>query len=496
MTNRTCTLPPIVAALVWGLWALPVESQSVTATAGSHYDADGIARTLGGGNWRDLWTTPVRVPLLDLDTFAGGLEPERTGGRQSRTLHFQGADGRPYIFRSADKFLHDEALPVALRHTPVGDLVQDQISALLPAAGLVVGPLYEALGLLHPWPTLVVMPDDPALGEFREEYAGMLGQIEENPQEGPDDTPGFAGSSKLVGVDRFLERMDETWKHRPHAAEYLAARLLQFMIGDTDRGGDQWRFADFDNPAGPGKLWRPVARDHDFAFMRPEGLVGRASIIAYPKLARFDATYESLSTLTYMTRDMDRRMLVELPRERWDSVVAALQTQLTDDVLRAAVGRLPEEWQPYAATRLFEGMQARRNTLHEVAAGFFAMVSHEADVHATAEPERAEIERLADGSVEVRLYAVDSDSEPLVAALSPRPPSDGVRPSAGMAGAVPWFQRRFLPSETREIRLYMLGGDDAVRMTGYANESIRVRVIGGGGDDALVDSSAVSRGGW
>lgn len=496
MTTIRPYMLSLVAALLAGaaLTARAEAQEYVTATAGEHYDVDGVLRTLGGANWRDLWATPVRVPVLNLREYAGGLEAEEAGGRQSRTLHFRGADGHRYIFRSTDKFLHGEALPEALRHTPGGDLLQDQISALLPSAGLLVGPLYEAAGLLHPWPTLVVMPDDPALGEFRDVYAGMLGVIEENPQEGPDDTPGFAGSSKLVGVDKFLERMDETWEHRPDAAEYLAARLIQFMIADTDRGSDQWRFADFPNPSGPGRLWRPVARDHDFAFMLPQGLVGRASVMAYPKLSYFDGTFESLPTLTYMTRAMDRRMLVSLPRERWDSVVTAMQTQLTDDVFRAVVDRLPEEWEPYAGDRLFAGLQGRRAALPGIADEFFHMVSYEADVHATAEAERAEIERLADGSVEVRLYGEDAAVTAPVA-VSPSPPSDSARTSAA-ASAVPYFQRRFMPGQTREIRVYMLGGDDMVHVTGRAEESIRVRVLGGGGDDELVDSSSVSQGGW
>ncbi|HEX2168086.1 MAG TPA: hypothetical protein VHG09_12710, partial [Longimicrobiales bacterium] len=494
MTNRTY-IRAFSAALTAVLWAGTASAQSVTTVAGADYDVDGVLRTLGGSNWRDVWTTPVTVPLLNLDTAAGGLTPERTGGRQSKTLHFVNPEGHAYIFRSVDKFLHKEALPVALRRTLVGDVVQDQISALLPGAGLVVAPLYEAAGLLHPRARLVVMPDDPALGEFREEYAGMLGQFEENPQEGPDDTPGFAGSSKLVGIDNFLERLDETSEHRPDAAEYLAARLIQFMIADTDRGGDQWRFARFENPNGRGYLWRPVARDHDFAFMLPQGLIGYASTFSYPKLSRFDATYEPIETLTFMTRDMDRRLLAELPRERWDSVVAALQAQLTDDVLRAAVERLPEEWQPHAAPRLLEGMQGRRNALPEIADDFFVMVSHEADVHATAESELAEVERLADGSVEVRLYGPDAAAARPMAAALPSPPANGVRSSAEGAGA-PYFQRRFLPQETREIRLYMLGGDDEVRVTGVADESIRVRVIGGGGDDVLADASSVATGGW
>lgn len=358
-----------------------------------------------------------------------------------------------------------------------------------------VGPLYEAMGLLHPWPTLVVMPDDPRLGEYREVFAGMLGQFEENPQEGPDDTPGFAGSSKLVGADKFVERLDETWEHRVDAAEYLTARLIQFMVADSDRGSDQWRFARFPNESGEGNTWRPVARDHDFAFMRPGGAVGNASTMAYPKLTRFDDTFESLRTLTYMTSDFDRRLLVELPRERWDSVVAAMQAQLTDDVLRAAAARIPDEWEPYAAARVLEGLQGRRDGLREIAGDFFDMVSYEADVHGTVESERAEVERHADGSVEVRLYAMDDAAADDVAA-QPGPPRGSNGESANGMLPAPFFQRRFQPGETREIRLYMFDGDDVVRVSGRSDRSIRVRVIGGGGDDVLADSSVVAQGGW
>lgn len=492
-TSQRVSLLLLIAVLAPPAAAEVAAQERVPAAAGQHYAADGMVRALAGSNWRDVWTARITVPVLDLATYGGGLKAEETGGRQSRTLHFQGGDGRRYIFRSVDKFLHEEALPVALRWTPVGDVVQDQISSLFPAAGLLVGPMYEAAGLLHPWPTLVVMPNDPRLGEFREEYAGMLGQIEENPQEGPDDTPGFAGSSKLNGVDNFLEKLDESSKHRVNASEYLAARLIQFMIGDTDRGGDQWRFAEFPDPDGTGSIWRPVARDHDFAFMRNGGLLGVVSNAVYPKLAKFDGTFESLRTLTFMTYDMDRRLLVGLPRERWDSVVAAVQRSMTDEVLNEVVARIPPEWQAVAAPRILPGLQSRRDDLRSIASEFYAMVSGEADVHATAEAESAEVERLSDGSVEVRLYAARS---PAVASASqPAPPAPGARRVRMAVESAPFFQRRFLADETDEIRLYMAGGDDEVTVSGAAPNSIRVRVIGGGGDDLLVDSSDVETGG-
>ncbi|MGH7448575.1 MAG: hypothetical protein ACRELT_13485, partial [Longimicrobiales bacterium] len=93
------------------------------------------------------------------------------------------------------------------------------------------------------------------------------------------------------------------------------------------------------------------------------------------------------------------------------------------------------------------------------------------------------------------LYAPDAVASMADATALPASPAGTDRPADG-ASAAPYFQRRFLPGETREIRLYMLGGDDLVRVTGQSRNSIRVRVMGGGGDDTLVDSSAVTGGGW
>ncbi|HUF49291.1 MAG TPA: hypothetical protein VMN60_00570 [Longimicrobiales bacterium] len=462
------------------------QERTTTAVAGPQYGRSAFAELFVGRNWRDLWTTPVRVPVLDLATHGGGLTAMERGGRQSRTLHFQGADGRRYIFRSVDKFLHEEAVPPDVRHTPVGDLVQDQISMLYPAAGLIAAPIQEAVGILHSWPTYVVMPDDARLGEFREMFAGMLGQLEENPDEGPDDSPGFAGSRKVHNTENFFERLDESPEYRLQTDEYLKVRLIDFLVGDTDRGGDQWKFARF--PRGDGYIYRPIPRDRDFAFMVTDGLLSMIVQRAYQKLLDYDGSYESLRTLTFMTRDMDRRLLVEIPRAQWDSIVADVQARVTDNVLRSAVGNMPPEYQRHATAYLLDALLLRRDRLHEPAAEFYEMVAREADVHGTAEAERAEIERYEDGSVEVRLYAGAA------AAVIAQDGTVRPAPPAERSTATPYFQRRFVPGETREVRVYMHGGDDQVRVTGESSSDILIRVIGGAGDDVLEDVSRLRTG--
>ena len=178
-----------------------VAQDSVSVAAGPQYAASGIKAVLLGADYRDAWATRIRVPVLDLDRYAGGITAtERGGGNQTISLRFQSTDGREYTFRSVDKYprLPDEP---ALAGTVVGAVIQDQVSSLHPAAALIVAPILDAVGVLHPEPMLAVMPDDPDLGEFREEFAGMLGLIEERPDEQEGDRPGFGGFTKIVATE-------------------------------------------------------------------------------------------------------------------------------------------------------------------------------------------------------------------------------------------------------------------------------------------------------
>ena len=57
-------------------------------------------------------------------------------------------------------------------------------------------------------------------------------------------------------------------------------------------------------------------------------------------------------------------------------------------------------------------------------------------------------------------------------------------------GAAPYYRRRFLANETREVRIHLHGGNDRVVRTGAAGGPILVRVIAGGGADVVDDSQS------
>jgi len=80
------------------------EKQFITIIPGEQYKAGWFHDFWFGKHWRDLWTTPITVPILDLSTFAGGLTPIKVGGGlQTKSLRFQGKDGNVWKFRSMSK---------------------------------------------------------------------------------------------------------------------------------------------------------------------------------------------------------------------------------------------------------------------------------------------------------------------------------------------------------------------------------------------------------
>ncbi|MGH7555883.1 MAG: BamA/TamA family outer membrane protein, partial [Longimicrobiales bacterium] len=400
-----------------------------TVTPNPEYDAGGLHRLLFGDHNRELWTTSIRVAELDLGTFAGGLTPlQRGGGFQTRSLRFRGGDGREYAFRSVDKD-PSSVLPPELRETLVRDLIQDQTSAGHPTAPLVVAPLLEAVGVLHPDPFLVIMPDDARLGEFRAEFANMLGFIEERPEDPTEEAPGFAGASNVVGTERLLERMQEDGERIDDRA-FLTARLVDMFLGDWDRHRDQWRWARFGE--GRDALWQPITRDRDQAFVRLDGLVLRLARRSNPQLVSFGAEYPSITGLTWNGRELDRRFLSGLEQPVWDSVAVFLQSRLTDDVIARAVRRLPPEQYAMQSATLNRRLIERRNKLREVAHRFYELLATEVDVHASDAAEVVTAERAEDQTLVVTI--------------------------ARRNGGPPRYQRRFLPTETDEVRLFLYGG--------------------------------------
>jgi len=448
--------PAVQAAVGYGPYP-EIAGQVVTVTAGERYGAGAVHRALLGAHYRDLWTAPVQVPLLDLESYAGGLTPDELGGGlQTRSLKLKSADEREFAFRPVDKD-PTEALPHAYRETIVDRLVQDATSAANPAAPLIAGSLLEAVGILNARPQLFVMADQARLGEFRDEFAGTLGYLEERPESG------FAGSDEVVEWDELLERMAKDPSDRVDAEEFLRARLVDHLLGDWDRHRDQWRWAGFKSRRRT--VWRPIPRDRDQALVRYDGVLPGIARRVHPKLVNFGPKYPSVLGLAWNAQDLDRRLLTSLDSKRFEAVAESVRMALTDSVIESAIDLVPAAYRTARGPWLAETLRRRRDELSAHATEFYRMLAEEVDVA---------------GSEGVDVVVAERDTLGRLSLVV-------------ATGADTTFRRTFDPRETGSVRLLLAGEHDTVRLYGAGHRGPLLEIERQPGVDTVIADQGVRR---
>jgi hypothetical protein len=463
--RRARALLPWVAVLLAGGGSAARAQQaaspgpdSVVVAAEPRYGVGWLRRQFFGGHYRNLWKTPVKFPVLDLQHFGGGLQPDKVGGGlQTRTLRFTSPSG-DYTFRPLQK----DSLAGAqkYRNTIIEAVMKDANAATHPAGAILSDPLFTAAGVLHPHPQLVVMPDDPALGKYQAEFAHLLGALEEYPTV-PDHGTGFAGAAEIIDSDELLKLINKDPSQRIDARAFLRARLMDMLVNDWDRHAGQWKWA---RGGTLGSVWQPISRDRDRAFVSYSGILPSMARMMLSNATPFRGEPPRVKGLIYNSLDLDRRLLLPLEKAVWDSVAQELVRKVSNAVIDSAFARLPPQYQSLEPT-LVPQLRLRRDGLPKTADDFFQVVNRVADIHATDAAELAQVRVMEDGSVRVAL-------------------------SSG-SGA-PYFDRQFSISQTREVRVYLHGGDDRAVVSGAAARSPKVRVIGGAGNNVLIDSSSVS----
>jgi surface antigen Omp85-like protein len=440
-------------------------SRDTIEAAGPHYRAGGLHEFFLGREYRDLWTTPISVPLLDLENFAGGLRPvSRGGGQQTKSLLLAGQDGREFFFRSVDKD-PSATLPQELRGTVAGRVVRDQTSSAFPTAPLVVDRLLSSAHILHGLPRLYVLPPSRRLGEFQADFGGLMGFLEERVGGSKAPAAHWGGATEIIGTDSLFARTLRGADDRVDARALLKARLFDVLIGDWDRHSDQWVWARFGDSLP--RQWVPIPRDRDQAFVKYDGLLLGLARTSAPQLTNFGQQYPYIPGATWNGRDLDRRFLVELEWPEWQRVVSNLQAELTDSAIENAVQALPAEHQQIQGKTLITALRSRRDRLPEAAERYYRMLAEDLDLQATDGADVAQVIRGRDGLVDITLAPMKAGS--------PRSPV--------------YYHRRIDPRVTKEVRLYLGAGDDSVKLAGPGTGGPVVRILGEEGQDVLIDST-------
>ncbi|GAA4387995.1 hypothetical protein [Hymenobacter koreensis] len=453
----------------------PVTSQGVTATVtpGPQYRANGLRKTFIGPVYRSSWTQPVQVPVLDLNTEKGGLRPTgRGGGRQTTSLKMIAADSSEYTFRSVDKDV-TRILPPELRNSVAADILRDITPTAHPYSALVAASLLDRTDVLHARPRLFVLPDNQQLGPYREQYAGLLGTLEDDPWDAKPNLPGFGGSTDVRRSFSMFRQLYKDNDNQVDAFKLGKARAFDMLIADFGKHEDNWKWAEFER--GKQTVFEPIPRDRDQAFTLWNGALTWVANRewAVPSIEDFGPRFRDLESLNWPARHLDRALLQSLNRDDWRRIGQYLQQRLTPAAIDSATAQLPQEIQGISGKDINRKLKSRIQELPKALDEYYLMLARDVDVVGSNKAEYFDVQRLPDGNVRVQVSKKDKDG--------------------GEAKGQPFFDRTFVRGETRDIRLYGLDGKDVFRVSGSGKNSIRVRIIGGEGADQMTDASSGGR---
>lgn len=438
-----------------------------------NYKKTGLWRLIWGEHYREAYNTPIELPKLDLRTQAGGLKPTRIGGGlQTNSLRLEDEKGREYAIRSINKN-PERTVPYPYNESFITDLIQDNFSATHPLGSLPAAKLSAAAGIYHTDPKAYYVPKQPALDEYNELFGNDLYLFEKRPKGDWSGAAHFGNAKEFESTVDVINKMTQDHDHFIDYPQVVRARLFDLLIGDWDRHDDQWRWAEFEQ--GKKKMYRPIPRDRDQAFSKYDGIMASFVRQFTPTTKQFRPYQPEIPRIkwaSYNARHFDPTFLNALEWSQWLPQIQHLQQTLTDSVIENAFrSTFPPEIFRLNGEYLIETLKKRRDNLPNFARRHYEFVSRKVDVLGTEKREYFQVIRYPKDSVRVTVFAMNKDGDR----------QEILR------------QRTFLNSETREVRLYGLDGDDVFEVSGTADESILIRLIGGLGEDAFYDKSEVRR---
>ena len=437
-----------------------VSKDSITIAASQKIrPVTGLRKFFMGQNYRKEWSTPVSMKIFRLAQEKGGFKIERLGGgTQTKSLHLTNIKtNENWVLRNVNKNPL-KPVPGNFETTLSTDFYLELLTAAHPYAPLAIPVLANALHVQAPKPELFYLPDDPALGIYRSQFANNVYTLEKS-------DPSIDSTNTDQTHDILFSEMMEDNDHITDQPATLRARLLDMIIGDYDRHFDQWKWGTYDSTRGKGfkgTIYYPIPRDRDQAFFNPEGKMMKMISAQLPFLKGFSKNFPDINGLGFKAKEFDRIFLSKLDQPDWEKTIAEVRQELSDSVLKLAVQKMPPEIYNIHGNDIIQKMASRRDLLSTAGIKYYRFLSKTVSIIGSNQKEYFKVSN-AGKNLQVRVYDYGKNYDT----------------------SFMMYNRVFDPSVTKEIRLYGLNDDDYFDVDNNVKSSIKIRIIGGRGSDTF-----------
>lgn len=437
---------------------------SLRIEASTKYSKNFIHKLILGKHYREVWSTKTYLPIFKLDSILGGLKPIKIGGgMQTISVHMKDSLGRRFVLRSVDKNPSSVLQPI-YRTTLINTLVHDQISAENPYAPILVAHLAEAAGVYHTNPQYYYLKEESRLLELHPDLKNCMVMLEEKPHDSWENSPVFNNPQKIINTKQMISLMVTNPKVKLDQRLFLKSRLFDIWVNDWDRHAGQWAWLLNDDK----KVYQPLPRDRDNAlFLFDDGILPYlvSRWYGYPKFQSFHGYYEYIPGLLKNSKFIDPIFLNQLEQTDWDIAITELISNLPDSVIIQAINHWPKEIIAVQGKKTTKKLIARRKQLKIAGQLFYKEINRHLTIIGTDHKDLINIERLKD-STRISLISVSTGIE--------------------------YFRRTVSNDITETVSIYALDGDDQIHIKGKVEHGIYINIIGGNGNDHIVDKSDVA----
>ncbi|SHG19401.1 hypothetical protein SAMN05444362_11737 [Dysgonomonas macrotermitis] len=414
--------------------------------------------TLWGTHYRDIYLTPVRVPIVDLLMTHGGLSlvkqvPHANG------LFMKNAQGELFLIKLVggsttfwqSSFFQDIYNKKEFKETYLDKFIGDAYTITNPYSFLVADHLASDLNLSSYNPHLYYIPKNATTDTVAD------GTCISDRLVALYDLKAFSQDSTIRTTDEVLKKMRENKSYFVDQEEYIRECLLAMLIGDWNRIPENWRWREKQH--GDSLVFSPIVIDRNHAFTKVDGLFLKPmlGVLNLGSISNYDDEFKKAKRSNSLGLALDVTLTSRSGKDVWLKEAKLIQSELTDGKINEAFDRFPEEIRGAETEKIKSDLKKRKSQLAEIAGNYYDFLQKTPVIVGTTGDDHFEIEQLSKDSL---LISISNDS------------------------VIKSQYQKVFNERSSEIWIYGLDGDDRFEVKGDRKKSIPVLLIGGKGNNS------------
>lgn len=429
-----------------------------------------VQNFLFGKKYRSSYATSVEAPVADLSKLKGGLQPIGEGGSDAKNnLILENNESQLFelepLAKNPSKFLQN----VVFRRNSFGNSFEntfterqllDFYTSSHPFAAIPAERLAQKLNISTEKSQLYFVPKQHHLGKYNQQFGDQFYLFKEKITDHPLSLSNFGNPHHFETTQNVIQNLHDPQQFSIDEKAYIRARLLDILLGDWNRNHENWKWAA--HKKGEKIEYQPISLDHDDAFSKYGGNL-LPFILSTPQIRHLKTFNHKIKNIRWLNREaypLDLVFAKNSGKEDWLQEAEFISENMTDNDIEAAFTSIPNPAQDETIEEIKSKLKQRRNDLALYAEEYYQILQEKVIVTGTNEEDIFEIQKSKNSVKLSHFITGNSGGKKLIG------------------------EKEILGTQTKELWIYGLNGNDKFHVSGSENPGLKIRLIGGYDDDS------------